>query len=311
MKKTKITILLTLISIHSVLYAQSNKPTFETGLKFQKAEFTPFDYSRNFTDSDPYWNIKVNKLNGNQKTITPFFFIYKNLEKGFGIEFEHSKIQIERANYEEDYVYQVRNQYYFDRTRQYLRNNERSDFKLNLFFYPTPEIKEYFAIGLGIRKIDRIRNISEYSFNAEEKISAYGPQIVLKSKIPITDQLSLNLGLDFYHTQGKRTYQYFDSYLFYYPSGSASDFSTIKGNPKTQGIFQGYEANVSLKYNFMENYNIAFGYNYNYAYFKYENLRDTYYYYSSFQNTYGFQDSKLSNGKEIIKGFYISASTVF
>lgn len=294
-----------------MLYAQSNKPTFETGIKFQKAEFIPFDYSRNVTDAKPYWNIDVNKLRNNQKTITPFFFIYKNLEKGFGIEFEHSKIQIERANYDEDYIYRVNNQYYFDRSKQYLRNNERSDYKLNLFFYPTPDIKEYFAIGVGIRKIDRIRNISQGNFSGEEKISAYGPQIVLKSKIPITEQLSLNLRLDFYHTQGKRNYQYSDSILFYFPSGTASDFTTIKGNGKTIGILQGYEANISLKYNFMENYNIAFGYNYNYSYFKYENLRDIQYSYSTFHNGFSIYDSKLSNGKEIIRGFYISASTIF
>lgn len=311
MKKTKSTILLTLISLNSMLYAQSTKPTLETGIKFQKAEFIPFDYSRNFTDSDPYWNININKIKNNQKTINPFFFIYKNLDKGFGIEFEHSKIQIERAHYDEDYAFRFNNQFYYDRSRQYLRNNERSDYKLNFFFFPTPTIKEYFAIGFGIRKIDRIRNIAEYSFTAEEKISAYGPQLVLKSKIPITDQLSLNLGLDFYHVQGKRNYQYSNSHLYSFPSGLFSDFEIIKGNGRTIGVFQGYEANISLKYNLMENYNIAFGYNHNFAQFKYENLNDFSYSYSTLNNRLLMQDSKLSNGKEIIKGFYISASTVF
>lgn len=61
----------------------------------------------------------------------------------------------------------------------------------------------------------------------------------------------------------------------------------------------------------MENYNIAVGYNQNFAQFKYENLNDFSYAYSTLNNSLLMQDSKLSNGKEIIKGFYISASKVF
>ncbi|MCW7479440.1 LA_2444/LA_4059 family outer membrane protein [Leptospira bandrabouensis] len=304
-------ILITLLFLSSALFSQSIKPTFETGIKVQKANFTPYEYSRDKTDAIPLWGYKVNDLRNNTKTINPFFFIYKNLDKGYGFEFEYSKIQMERANYDIDNIYITNNTTKYQRYKEYLRNNERNDYKLNFFIYLSPETKEYFAIGGGIRKIDRIRNSSKDNFTAEEKIIALGPQIVLKSKIPITDQLSLNLGLDLYHTQGKRDYNYLDSNLYYFTSGAVSNLTFIKGNGRTKGVFQGYEANISLKYNFLENFNFAFGYNYNYAYFKYEDLNDTYYSYSSLMNTYGFQNSKLSNGKEIIRGFYISASTVF
>ncbi|MCT8335870.1 LA_2444/LA_4059 family outer membrane protein [Leptospira sp. 85282-16] len=311
MHKNIKTTILSLILLNSALFSQSSKPTIETGIKAQKAEFIPYEYSRDKTDAEPYWGYKINTLRSNNKTINPFFFIYKNLEKSFGFEFEYSKIQIEKANYDIDNVYRINNTLQYERYKEYLRNNERNDYKLNFFFYLSPESKEYFAIGGGIRKIDRIRNISKDNFTAEEKIIALGPQIILKSKIPITDNLSLNLGLDLYHTQGKRDYYYLDSNLYYFPSGTVADFGIIKGNGKTKGILQGYEANISLKYNFLENFNLAFGYNYNYSYFKYEDLNDTYYSYSSFRNSYGIQSSKLSNGKEIIRGFYISASTVF
>ncbi|MCW7467814.1 LA_2444/LA_4059 family outer membrane protein [Leptospira levettii] len=310
MKKIK-KIILTLLFLNSAIFSQSTKPTFETGIKAIRAQFIPFEYSRDKTDAIPLSGYKVNDLRSNIKTINPFFFIYKNLEKGYGFEFEYSKIQMERANYDIESVYRINNTTQYQRYKEYLRNNERSDYKLNFFFYISPESKEYFAIGGGIRKIDRIRNSSKDNFTAEEKIIALGPQIVLKSKIPFTDQLSLNLGLDLYHTQGRRDYYYLDSNLYYFSSGAASDLTSIKGNGITKGIFQGYEANISLKYNFLDNFNLAFGYNYNYAYFKYEDLNDTIYSYSSFRNTFAFQNSKLSNGKEIIRGFYISASTVF
>ncbi|MGJ4734922.1 LA_2444/LA_4059 family outer membrane protein [Leptospira levettii] len=310
MKKLK-KIITILLFLNSALFSQSSKPTFETGIKVLRAQFIPFEYSRDKTDAIPLWGYKVNDLRNNTKTINPFFFIYKNLEKGFGFEFEYSKIQLERANYDIDTIYRFNNTTQYNRYKEYLRNNERSDYKLNFFFYLSPENKEYFAIGGGIRKIDRIRNSSKDNFTAEEKIIALGPQIVLKSKIPITDQLSLNLGLDLYHTQGKRDYYYLDSNLYYFSSGAASTLTSIKGNGQTKGVFQGYEANISLKYNFLENFNLAFGYNYNYSYFKYEDLNDSIYSYSSFRNTFGYENSKLSNGKEIIRGFYISASTVF
>ncbi|EMY60594.1 LA_2444/LA_4059 family outer membrane protein [Leptospira terpstrae] len=310
MKKIK-EIITILLFLNSALFSQSSKSTFETGIKALRAQFIPFEYSRDKTDAIPLWGYKVNDLRSNTKTINPFFFIYKNPENKFGIEFEYFKFQLDRANYDIDNVYRINNTTQYNRYKEYLRNNERSDYKLNFFFYLSPENKEYFAIGGGIRKIDRIRNSSKDNFTAEEKIIALGPQIVLKSKIPITDQLSINLGLDLYHTQGKRDYYYLDSNLYYFPSGAASTLTIIKGNGQTKGVFQGYEANISLKYNFLENFNLAFGYNYNYSYFKYENLNDSIYSYSSFRNTFGYENTKLSNGKEIIRGFYISASTVF
>ncbi|EOQ90312.1 outer membrane protein, TIGR04327 family [Leptospira yanagawae serovar Saopaulo str. Sao Paulo = ATCC 700523] len=310
MKKTLKTIF-TLLFLNSAIFSQSIKPTFESGVKVLRAEFIPFEYSRDKTDAIPLWGYKVNDLKSNNKTINPFFFTYKNLEKGYGLEFEFSKIQMERANYDIDYVYTRNNIPQYSRFKEYLRYNERSDYKLNFFFYLLPDSKEYFALGGGIRKIDRIRNSSIDNFTAEEKIIALGPQIVLKSKIPITKQLSLNIGLDLYHTQGKRDYYYLDSHLYFFSSGAVSDFTSIKGNGKTKGIFRGFEADISLKYNFLENFNLAFGYNYNYAYFRYEDLNDTFYSFSTFNNSIGYQNSKLSNGKEIIRGFYISASTIF
>ncbi|MCG6146534.1 hypothetical protein [Leptospira bandrabouensis] len=303
MKKVKKTIL-TLILFNSAIFSQSSKPTIETGIKAQKAEFIPFDYSRAVSDAIPYWRVNVYNLRNNTKTITPFFFIYKNLEKGFSVEFEYTKIQLERANFDSDlYSTQIR------RFRNYLTNNERSDYKLNLFFYPSKQLNEYFSFGLGIRKIDRLRNGSAQNYSIDEKILSLGPQIVMKSKIHITDQLSINLGLDLYHTQGRRTYDY--SAQYYSSFDNYSFVETVRDNGKTIGVFQGYEANVSLKYNFLENYNLAFGYNYNYSYFKYENLGDTIYYGSSESKTIQNQNAKVSNGKEIIRGFYISASTVF
>ncbi|TGK49456.1 hypothetical protein EHQ16_09530 [Leptospira kanakyensis] len=305
MKKIIKTTILILILLNSALISQSTKPTIETGIKAQKAEFIPFDYSRSVSDAIPIWLVNVHNLRNNSKTITPFFFIYKNLEKGFAVEFEYTKIQLERANFDSE-IYtnpQIR------RFKNYLTNNERSDFKLNFLFFPSQQLNEYFSFGLGIRKIDRLRNASVQNYSLEEKIIAHGPQIVMKSKIPLTDQLSINLGLDLYHTQGRRTYNY--SAQYYYSFDNFSYIETVKDNGKTIGVFQGYEANVSLKYNFLENYNLAFGYNYNYAYFKYENLGDSIYYASSESKTIQQQNTKFSNGKEIIRGFYISASTVF
>ncbi|TGL85528.1 hypothetical protein EHQ68_17110 [Leptospira congkakensis] len=304
MKKTKSTIILVIIFLNSAVFSQATNPTFETGIRAQKTQFTPFDYSRAVTNAEPNWGVSVYKLESNTKTITPFYFIFKDLQKGYGIEFDYTKIQIERANFQNDLIVGNR----INRFKNYIPNNERSDYKLNFFFHPS-QLNEYFSFGLGIRKIDRIRNASLSNYSLEEKFITHGPQLVMKSKIPITDKLSLNLGLDIYHTQGRRDLNYSANY--YIQQDNFSHMETIKGNGKTIGIFQGYEANVSLKYNFMEHYNLAFGYNYNYSYFKYENLNDTLYYVSSESSSIGYQQSKSSNGKEIIKGFYISASTIF
>ncbi|TGK87180.1 hypothetical protein EHQ19_00100 [Leptospira montravelensis] len=303
----KITLTITIFLLNSVINAQTSKPTFETGIRVQKAEFIPYDYSRNVTDAEPFPNVKIQNLRNNTKTINPFFLIYKDLQRGFSIEFDYSKIQIERPNFDNEFLSGNR----FYKFKNYLANNERSDIKLNFFFYPSQQLNEYFSFGIGIRKIDRIRNASEYYYSIEEKILSMGPQFVVKSKIPINEKISLNLGLDLYHTQGQRNYNYSNSH--YSPEGNYSFLETVKGNGKTIGIFQGYEANVSLKYNFLENFNLAFGYNYNYSYFKYQNLDDyTYYFnFSSASSDYATRNTKYSNGKEIIKGFYISASTVF
>ncbi|WP_244944528.1 LA_2444/LA_4059 family outer membrane protein [Leptospira bandrabouensis] len=295
----------TLIFLTSVIYGQTKTPTIESGIRIQHTEFIPYDYSRRVTDADPYWGIKVNKLRNNTKTINPFFLIYKNFEKGFSLEVDYSKIQIERANYDTDFI--LENQ--ISRRKNYSINNERSDLKFNAYFHPNQQFSELFAFGLGIRKIDRIRNASDLNYSIEEKFISLGPQIVFKSKIPITEQLSFNLGIDLYHTQGKRHYNY--SSLFYSPSDNYSYVETVKGNGNTIGIFRGFETNLSLKYNFLENFNIAIGYNYNYSYLKYENLNDFRYYSTSIYRTIEIQNTKYSNGKELIRGFFISASTVF
>lgn len=302
MKIITITIYLTLITIPIV--AQTKKVTFESGIRIQRTEFIPFEYSRNVSDSRGYSNIYP--IRNNEKTINPFFIFYKNLDNGYGIEFEYSSIKIERANYFATYY-----GYDYNYSKQYLRNNERNDFKGNLFFYPFNRFQEYFAIGTGLRRIDRVRNSDRDNFQAEEKISALGPQLVFKSKIPLTESISINLGLDFYHSQGKRNYSYADSTLSSGRTGLFSGFSYIDDNGKTKGIFQGYEARIELKYNLLENYNLSFGYNYNYSYFKYENLNDNYYYFTTYNNYFTVSDSKLSNGKEILKGFYFAGSTVF
>ncbi|WP_167879899.1 hypothetical protein, partial [Leptospira levettii] len=223
---------------------------------------------------------------------------------GYSLEFDYTKIQLERANFYTDFT---RNNQII-RFQNYLPNNERSDIKLNLFFYPIQQ-SEYFALGLGIRKIDRIRNASFQNYSLEEIILAYGPQLVLKSKIPITEQLSIHLGLDLYHTQGRRTFDY--SSLYYSSFDNFSYIETLGTSHKTLGVFRGYEANIALKYNFLENFNLAFGYNYNYSYYKYESLNDKLYYISSESNTFLYRDVSFSNGKEILRGFYISGSTIF
>jgi outer membrane protein (TIGR04327 family) len=305
MKKITLTTIFFLSSF--TLLAEPGKQTFETGIKALKAQFIPYEYSRDFSDAEPLIGYSIKKLKNNSKVINPFFIIYKNFEKGFGVEFDYTHIQIHKANYESQYYY--RNEIYIN--KEYLRNNERSDYRLNFFFYPSDKLKEYFAFGAGLRKIDRIRNAEKDNFTAEEKIISFGPQIVFKSKIPLSESLSLDLGLDLFHTQGKRNYYFLDSQLSYARSGAFSSLDTITQNGKTLGIFQGFQADIALKYNFLEHFNLAVGYNYNYSYFKYQNLGDTYYYFSTLSNYGYFENSKLSNGKEIIRGFYISASTVF
>lgn len=302
MKIIKLT--LTIFLLNSVLLAQSTKPTFETGIRLQKAEFIPFDYSRSLSDSEPIIGSSVQKLRNNTKNITPFFFIYKDVQKGFSLEFDYTKIQLERANYNTDFT---RNNQIL-RFQNYLPNNERTDVKLNLFLYPIRQ-SEYFALGFGLRKIDRLRNSSFQNYSLEEKFLAYGPQFVLKSNIPITEQLSINLGLDLYYTQGRRTFDY--SSLYYSSIDNFSYIETVGSNNKTKGIFRGIEANIAIKYNFLENFNIAFGYNYNYSYVKYENLNDRLFYASSASNTWAYRNVSFSNGKEILRGFYISGSTIF
>lgn len=306
MKKITITTYIFFLCSFSLL-AETGKQSIETGIKAQKAEFIPFEYSRDLTDAEPLYAYSIKKLNNNSKVINPFFFVYKNLEKNFGIEFDYTNIQIHKANYESQFI--NRDTLYVN--KEYLRNNERSDYKLNFFFFPSQELKELLSIGAGLRKIDRIRNTETANLSAEEKFISIGPQIVFKSKVPLTEFLSLNIGLDLYHTQGKRDYYYYESKLSFARSGTFSTFNTITQNEKTLGVFRGYQADVSLKYKFLDHFNIAIGYNYNYTYFKYENLDDKYYYFNTLAN-YGYsQNIKPSNGQEIIRGFYISASTVF
>ncbi|NCQ79456.1 MAG: hypothetical protein GPI99_15400 [Microcystis aeruginosa W13-15] len=306
MKNIKLTTTLFFVFCFSLI-AEPGKYTFESGIKAQKAEFIPYEYSRDISDAEPLIGYSIKKLKNNSKVINPFFIIYKNLEKGFGIEFDYTTIQIPKANYEKQYYF--RNNIFVD--KEYLRNNERSDYRLNFFFFPSEKFKDYFAIGAGLRRIDRIRNDEKENSTAEEKIIALGPQLVFKSTIPVSDSISFILGIDFYHTQGKRNYYYLNSQLSNARSGSFSTFETITQNGKTLGVFRGFQADIALKYNFLEHFNIAIGYNYNYSYFKYQNLDDTFFYLSTLRNNVYFENSKLSNGKEIIQGFYISASTVF
>lgn len=168
MKKIK-EIITILLFLNSALFSQSSKSTFETGIKALRAQFIPFEYSRDKTDAIPLWGYKVNDLRSNTKTINPFFFIYKNPENKFGIEFEYFKFQLDRANYDIDNVYRINNTTQYNRYKEYLRNNERSDYKLNFFFIFHQRIKNTSLLVVVSEKLIELEIVQKTTLLLKKK----------------------------------------------------------------------------------------------------------------------------------------------
>lgn len=311
MKKTYKSILISIFLI-SKLYAENNnedinttKPKLEIGIKALNAKFIPFEYKRDSSATTGIYFENYSQFKGNKDSITPFFLKYKNLENYFSIEFQYINVSIPRANYIHAYQY-----LYGDSiSKRYLDNTERTDYKLNFLYHILNEKPEILNLGLGIRKIDRLTNSNNGLSISEESIKSHGIQIAAKSHIPLLENLNLNIGFEYYITQGKRYYSNKIAANSILANGIRPIFQTNLSNSNTLGIFQGYEFDVSLSYLFFNSLKFYLGYYYNFSKFKYQNYNDQTLRYEDFRNTYYyFQNNRGIGGSDIISGVYLGLS---
>ncbi|GBF52118.1 outer membrane protein [Leptospira ryugenii] len=283
----------------------SNKPKLEIGIKSLNVKFIPFEYKRDLSESTGIYFENYSQFKGNRDSIIPFFVKYKNPENNFSLEFQYINVNIPRANY----IHSYQSLYGDSISKRYLDNTERTDYKLNILYHILNEKPELLSLGLGIRKIDRLTNSNNGLSISEESIKSHGLQIAAKSQIPLIDNLNLNIGFEYYITQGKRYYSNKIAANSILANGIRPIFQTNLSNSNTLGIFQGYEFDVSLSYQFFNSLKFYLGYYYNFSKFKYQNYNDQTLRYEDFRNTYYyFQNNRGIGGSDIISGVYLGLS---
>ncbi|MGJ4734920.1 MULTISPECIES: LA_2444/LA_4059 family outer membrane protein [Leptospira] len=312
MQKAFKTILISILLI-SNLYAENNKSedrtpiktNLEIGIKSLNAKYLPFEYKRDLSQTTGIYFENYSQLKGNRDSTIPLFVKYKNHEHNFSIEFQYINVNISRANYIQAY----QSLYGDSISKRYLDNTERSDYKINFLYHFFNDKPDLFGLGLGIRKIDRLTNSNNGLSISEESIKSHGLQIAAKSQIPLVENLNLNIGLEYYVTQGKRSYSNKIAANSILSNGIRPIFQTNLSNENTLGIFQGYELDVSLSYLLFNSLKIYLGYYYNFSKFKYQNYNDQTLRYEDFRNTlYYYQNNRGIGGNDIISGIYLGIS---
>ncbi|PJZ47317.1 hypothetical protein [Leptospira brenneri] len=252
----------------SILYAEESKPkpaTFEYGLKVQN--ITYFPYETNTVDASQKSDLKNNK----DLVYLPFFK-YRNTNNKFGFDFDMTNIKIS------DPYYQV--QSLFSRLIPYAYtygNVQRQEYRLNFFYLPFDN--QIFYLGLGLLKIDRLYNVENYdvaTYIYSDKINSYGISVPLRSNIQFFDRFSLNLGFDPYVSYGRRSYvNQRTGYSYYMDDRFGPYFFTSRTNPNNVTEILGYQAEVSLSYQFYDNLKIYIGFSRNQSIIRSKNFDQT------------------------------------
>ncbi|KWV23685.1 outer membrane protein [Leptospira interrogans] len=243
---------------------ENKKNTFELLIKRQTYRWTPYDYTSYTERSILETTIKTDSIKQNQKVLIPLVFRYDQLEKKFRIEV--SAYEIELANPNTNVIesgtlgYETRKQYF----NPMLRSEAELNYYKILNLYPN---WDFFA-GAGIR------NINKYKYGYflregvyEEYFYTYGPQFVFRTEYRFAENWSLSLAADLFYTQGTR---------FYKPQALTLESMTVSaGTAGAQGIYRGYELDVSLGYRVFDAVKFFVGYNYIYSYFSYYSFHQT------------------------------------
>ncbi|TGL64241.1 LA_2444/LA_4059 family outer membrane protein [Leptospira sarikeiensis] len=276
----------------------TNAPIVEFGIRMQKSEYAPYDYKANSNIAMQRVNYDFN-LTGNVRTIYPIYLKYINADRKYGLEFQFAENSLNKARY-----------YSFagdpsgvSFSRNEVVDLERRDYKLNYLAYHLTRFGEKLYFGLGLRKIDRaVWDGSLFSIYSN-RVETLGPQLSVKSNIPLYENLSLNMSLEFYYTQGSRTF----ARQFFFPYYEV-DVTIQREN--TLGIFRGVEWDLSLSYLWKGKYKFYFGYNYNKANFANQNALDYRLSYNATLDSVNLYYNLPESGREIIRGYYLGFSTV-
>ncbi len=241
---------------------ETRNATYSLLLKRQDYKLTPYEYTSYTEKTDPTEWKETRKLNQNSKILIPFVFGYENLESLW--KWEISYFEMETVNPNAMVV--SSKQSVLNADRHYFSPNARSEAEANV--YKIFMLNEGWSLSLG----GGIRNINRYIYGNylsqgafQEYFFTYGPQISLKTSYEIMDRLQMHFGLDVFYTQGNRFVRN--------TSVGQESLTFAHFTAGAQGVYRGYEADISLSYRFHENMKFHWGYNWIESQFSYLNLR--------------------------------------
>ncbi|TGN10441.1 LA_2444/LA_4059 family outer membrane protein [Leptospira ilyithenensis] len=283
--------------------------SFEFFLKRQTYHFTPYEYTSLTETPDPNRPVSAGKLNQNSKVLIPFVFSYDNYEKNYRLEISYFEMEIVNPN---SVVLRTEGNQ-ISMTREYITPVTRSELEVNAY--------RKFSIGKGwsLYTGGGIRNINKYKYGSyvsegafQEYFFTYGPQLSIKSVHSITSDIQFSIGLDGFYTQGNR--------FLKDPILSSQTFLLPISTAGTEGIYRGYELDLSLSYRFFENFKFYIGYNQIESKFSYLDLHQVNVIYLNSQwNGNNFSLTGVpavsqpirSGNFEILKGVYFGGSVNF
>ncbi|WP_100765330.1 LA_2444/LA_4059 family outer membrane protein [Leptospira ellisii] len=240
------------------------KRNFELLLKRQTYQWTPYDYtsSTERTIFDP--EVKTDSVKQNQKVLIPLTLRYDDLRKKYRIELSAYELELANANTIETRAGESG----YSTRRRYYNPMLRSEAEFN--YYKILNLSENLDLFAGAG----IRNINKYKYGYflregtyQEYFYTYGPQFVFRTEYRFAENWSFGIAADFFYTQGTR---------FYKPQTITLESMTVSsGTAGAQGIYRGYELDVSLGYRVFDSVKFFIGYNYIYSYFSYYSFHQT------------------------------------
>jgi len=283
--------------------------SFELLLKRQTYHFIPYEYTSLTEVQNLHQSATTDKLRQNSKVLIPFVFGYENHEKNYKLEISYFEMEIVNPN-----VLVLRtNENQISFNREYLTPVTRSELEANAYrkFYLAEDWNLY--LGGGIRNINKYKYgtyLGEGAF--QEYFFTYGPQVSIKSEYSVTERMKVSIGFDGFYTQGNRFLKdpILNSQTFTFPVNIAG----------TEGIYRGYELDVSLSYRFFENFKFYIGYNQIESKFSYLNFHQINVTYlnsgwngndSTFSGIPSFSQPTQTGNFETLKGIYLGGSVNF
>ncbi|MBM9592428.1 hypothetical protein JWG41_20050 [Leptospira sp. 201903075] len=240
----------------SILNAEGTvtKPaTFEYGLNAQNITYFPYETNKSF-------GYNQSELKNNKELVCLPFFKYRNTNKNFGFDFDMVDIRTSNLYYK---AYYFNNSIY--PTTYGFGNAQRQEYRFHFYYLPFDH--QIFYFGLGLLKIDRFYNVENYqvaSLINSDKINSYGISVLLRSKIQLMDGLELNLGFDPYVTYGNRNFVNQRVSNGYYADGAVGPYFYLsKTNPNNITEILGFQAEISLSYQFYDHLKFYVGFSRN------------------------------------------------